>query len=122
MFKILREVKNLLIPSQGALGYWLGSPPIGIIAGSSSCNKTNKNGRGYAKPWSEWDNGKIKILEWKKDCQPPGPNEPKLMSYLGNLAWNGVMFPLAMLSWKVVSNTCLDGDWKSVKVVVNIHS
>ncbi|KAF6134084.1 hypothetical protein GIB67_035638, partial [Kingdonia uniflora] len=49
---------------------------------SSSCNKANKNGRGYAKPWSEWDNGKIKILEWNEDCQPLGPNEPKLMSHL----------------------------------------
>ncbi|KAF6162036.1 hypothetical protein GIB67_002625, partial [Kingdonia uniflora] len=56
--------------------------PRGIIEGSLSCNKTNKNGRGYAKPWSEWDNGKIKILEWNEGCQPLEPNEPKLMSHL----------------------------------------
>ncbi|KAF6163493.1 hypothetical protein GIB67_031100 [Kingdonia uniflora] len=56
-----------------------------IIEGSSSCNKANKNGRGYAKPWSEWDNGKIKILEWNEDCQPLGPNEPKLMSHLATI-------------------------------------
>ncbi|KAF6134379.1 hypothetical protein GIB67_005771 [Kingdonia uniflora] len=82
---------------------------VGIIEGSSSYNKANKNGRGYAKPWSKWDNGKIKILEWNEDCQPLGPNEPKLMSHLGNLARNGAMFPLTMLSWKVASNTSLDG-------------
>ncbi|KAF6173521.1 hypothetical protein GIB67_042651, partial [Kingdonia uniflora] len=35
----------------------------GFIEGFLSCNKTNKNGRGYAKSWSEWNNGKIKILE-----------------------------------------------------------
>ncbi|KAF6168860.1 hypothetical protein GIB67_041744, partial [Kingdonia uniflora] len=82
---------------------------VGIIEGSASCNKANKNGRGYAKPWSEWDNGKIKILEWNEDCQPLGPNEPKLMYHLGNLARNAVMFPLTMLSKKVASNTSLDG-------------
>ncbi|KAF6162565.1 hypothetical protein GIB67_003111 [Kingdonia uniflora] len=80
-----------------------------IIEGPSSCNKTNKNGRGYAKSWSEWDNGKIKILEWNEDCQLLGPNEPKLMSHLGNLARNGALLPLTMLSWEVTSNTSLDG-------------
>ncbi|KAF6175951.1 hypothetical protein GIB67_003439 [Kingdonia uniflora] len=84
----------------------------GIIEGSSSCNKANKNGRGYAKPWSEWDNEKIKILKWNEDCQPLGPNEPKLMSHLA-------MFPLTMLSWKVASNTSLDGVWQSVKDNIN---
>ncbi|KAF6154123.1 hypothetical protein GIB67_016375, partial [Kingdonia uniflora] len=78
--------------------------------------------RGYAKPWSEWDNGKIKILEWNEDFQPLGLDEPKLMSHLGKFTRNGAMFPLTMLSWKAASNTSLDGVWKSAKVVVNIHS
>ncbi|KAF6137443.1 hypothetical protein GIB67_009919 [Kingdonia uniflora] len=94
----------------------------GIIEGSSSCNKANKNGRGYAKPWSEWDNRKIKIQEWNEDCQPLGPNEPKLMSHLGNLARNGAIFPLTMLSWMVASNTSLDGVWKSVKAMAQKNS
>ncbi|KAF6145889.1 hypothetical protein GIB67_028884, partial [Kingdonia uniflora] len=87
----------------------------GGVEGSLSCNKANKNGRRYAKPWSKWDNGKIKILEWNEDCQQLGPNEPKLMSHLGNLARNGAMFPLTMLSWKTASNMSLDVVWKSVK-------
>ncbi|KAF6156278.1 hypothetical protein GIB67_008048, partial [Kingdonia uniflora] len=34
---------------------------------------------------------------------------------VGNLAQNGAMFSLTMLSWKVASNTSLDGVWISVK-------
>ncbi|KAF6148322.1 hypothetical protein GIB67_025541 [Kingdonia uniflora] len=82
-FPLVVEVDSLMIAN------WYNG--IGIIEGSSSCNKANKNGRGYAKPWSEWDNGKFKILEWNEDCQPLGPNEPKLMSHLGGdyyqMAW-----------------------------------
>ncbi|KAF6174414.1 hypothetical protein GIB67_024436 [Kingdonia uniflora] len=89
---------------------------LGIIEGSSSYNRTNKNGRVYAKPWSEWDNGKIKILQWNEDCQLLGPNEPKLMFHLENLTRNGVMFPFTMVSWMVASNTSLDGVWKSAKI------
>ncbi|KAF6153597.1 hypothetical protein GIB67_027464 [Kingdonia uniflora] len=37
------------------------------------------------------------------------------MSHLGNLAQNGAMFPLTILSWKATSNTSLDGVWKSAK-------
>ncbi|KAF6165171.1 hypothetical protein GIB67_000755 [Kingdonia uniflora] len=62
------------------------------------------------------------IIKGSSSCNKAHMNGRGYARLWSNLARNEAMFPLTMLSWKVESNTSLDGVWKSVKAMAQKNS